>query len=323
MANSPIVSSLPAYVEERRLPLVAKAILGGKVAKVFTLQSGIKSKAKINLVDTSIVFGDGKTCGWSEAGTTTLSQREIATGNIKINMAFCDKAMLDTWAQYEVRIAAGQKVLPFEDEFVENILARIQEAIDVLVFQGDTAVSNTNPNTNKADGLIKILGAETSTPKVSLTSATTYFEYVNAVVAAIPAAVRAKGDVAVFVGYDTYYGYQADVLALNLYHYDVKADGDEMLVAGTNIRLIPVGGLNGTNNAIAGSLSNMFYGCDLADDSEIFRLWYSEDNGEFRFRAEFNVGTNVAYPDEVVLGSVGSGGSLINETRCCGGALAE
>lgn len=319
MANSPVVSSLPAYVEQQRLPLVAKAILGGKTAKIFTLQSGIKSKAKINLVDTSVVFGDGKTCGWAEAGTTSLTQREIATGNIKVNMAFCDKALLDTWAQYEVRIAAGQKVLPFEEEFVGNITARIQEAIDVLIWQGNTASSNTNPNTNKTNGLLTILNGESTTPKVS-SFVGTYFGFVNAIVADIPAAVRAKNDVAVFVGYDTYFGYQADLLALNLYHYDVKAEGDEMPVAGTNIRLIPVGGLNGTDKAVAGSISNMFFGCDLADDSEVYRLWYSEDNGEFRFRAEFNVGTNVAYPDEVVLGSASS---LTNESRCCGSAVEE
>lgn len=327
MANSPIVSSLPAYVEQKRLPLISKAILGGKSARLFTLQTGIKSSAALNLIDTNVVFGDGKTCGWAEAGATTLSQRILSTGQIKVNMAFCDKAMLDTWAQYEVRIAAGQKTLPFEEEFVENITARIQEAIEILVWQGNTASTNTNPNTNKTNGMVAILAAEAQGDNVVLVTdgtehGITYFAWVNEVVAAIPAAVRAKNDVAVFCGYDVFYGYQQDVLNANLYHYDVNAEGDEMKVVGTNIRLIPTAGLDGTKSLVAGSLSNMFYGCDLADDKEVYRLWYSEDNGEFRFRAEFNVGVQVAYPDEMVLGVYGEF-PLIHCSAACGNILEE
>lgn len=324
MANSPIVSSLPAYVEQKRLPLISKAILGAKSARLFTLQTGIKSSAALNLIDTNVVFGDGKTCGWAEAGNTTLSQRILSTGQIKINMAFCDKAMLDTWAQYEVRIAAGQKTLPFEEEFVENITARIQEAIEVLIWQGNTASTNTNPNTNKTNGMVGILSAEVQGGNTTLisegvTRSVTYFTFVNEVVAAIPAAVRAKNDVVAFCGYDVYYGYQQDVLNANLFHYDVNAEGDEMKVVGTNVRLIPTIGLNGVNTIVAGSLSNMFYGCDLADDKEVYRLWYSEDNGEFRFRAEFNVGVQVAYPDEMVMGV--HEGSPLHCSATCGEEL--
>ena len=68
MANSPIVTSLPTYVDQNRLPLIAKAVLGAKTASLFTLQSGVKSPTALNLISTDVVFGDGSTCGWNEAG---------------------------------------------------------------------------------------------------------------------------------------------------------------------------------------------------------------------------------------------------------------
>ena len=94
MANSPIMSSLPEYVEQRRLPLIAEAVLGGDSAKLFNLQTDVKTSAALNLLSTDVEFGDGSTCGWDEAGTQTLSQRILETGLIKINMAYCDKVML-------------------------------------------------------------------------------------------------------------------------------------------------------------------------------------------------------------------------------------
>jgi hypothetical protein len=94
MANSPIMTSLPEYVEQRRLPLIAAAVLGGDTAKLFNLQTDVKTSAALNLLSTDVEFGDGSTCGWDEAGTQTLSQRILETGLIKVNMAYCDKVML-------------------------------------------------------------------------------------------------------------------------------------------------------------------------------------------------------------------------------------
>lgn len=94
MANSPIMTSLPEYVEQRRLPLIAAAVLGGDTAKLFNLQTDVKTSAALNLLTTDVEFGDGSTCGWDEAGAQELSQRILETGLIKINMAYCDKIML-------------------------------------------------------------------------------------------------------------------------------------------------------------------------------------------------------------------------------------
>lgn len=94
MANSPIMTSLPEYVEQRRLPLIAAAVLGGDTAKLFNLQTDVKTSAALNLLTTDVEFGDGSECGWDEAGAQTLSQRILETGLIKINMGYCDKVML-------------------------------------------------------------------------------------------------------------------------------------------------------------------------------------------------------------------------------------
>ena len=53
MAN-PVVNSLPAYVEQQRLPLIAKSVLGAKTASLITLQTGVKGDTAVNLVSTTV-----------------------------------------------------------------------------------------------------------------------------------------------------------------------------------------------------------------------------------------------------------------------------
>ena len=153
-------SALTAYTEEHRLPLLRKAVIGGKSAKLFNLQTGVRGATALNLLNTSISFGDGSSCGWNEAGTASLSQRVITPGYPKVNMSLCDKQLLKYWTNYEVRIAAGQKTLPFEEDFMNGIVEGVAATLEKAIWQGDTSKSS-EPNLNKFDGIVKIAGAAT------------------------------------------------------------------------------------------------------------------------------------------------------------------
>lgn len=301
MAN-PIVSSLPQYVEEKRLPLIAEAVLGAKSTKLFNLQTDIKHAAALNLLTTDVAFGDGSTCGWDDAGSQSLTQRILTVGNIKVNMSFCDRDMLAKWMGYEVKVAAGSETLPFEEEFTNEVIKSIQEAVETAIYQGDTASSNVN--LKAFDGLIKILTGEDGTIDVAASTESTALAKVRKVYNAIPEKAFTRGNVAILVGMDTFRALVGDLVDKNLYHYNPGAPEGEVYLPGTNVRIIGVNGLNGAKKAIAASLDNLFFGTDMVNDLETFRLWYSDDNQEFRLVVKFNAGVQVAFPDEVVLGTL-------------------
>lgn len=301
MAN-PIVSSLPQYVEEKRLPLIAEAVLGAKSAKLFNLQTDIKHSAALNLLTTDVAFGDGSTCGWDDAGSQSLTQRILTVGNIKVNMSFCDRDMLAKWMGYEVKVAAGSEALPFEEEFTNEVIKSIQEAVETAIYQGDTASSNVN--LKAFDGLIKILTGEDGTIDVAASTESTALAKVRKVYNAIPERAFTRGNVAILVGMDTFRALVGDLVDKNLYHYNPGAPEGEVYLPGTNVRIIGVNGLNGAKKAIAASLDNLFFGTDMVNDLETFKLWYSDDNQEFRLAVKFNAGVQVAFPDEVVLGTL-------------------
>jgi hypothetical protein len=72
------------------------------------------------------------------------------------------------------------------------------------------------------------------------------------------------------------------------------------ILPGTNIEIVSVNGLNGTGDAYAISLSNIALAVDLVDEENSYKMWYSEDNNDVRYRVEFKMGVNVAFPTEAV-----------------------
>ena len=296
------VSSLTQYVDEQRLPLIRKAVLAPKSADLFNLQTGVKSKAALNILTTSVVFGDGAACGWNPNGTNTLSQREIEVGKVKVNMNFCDRTLLDYWAGYEVKVAAGKEVLPFEEAFVADILAHVNEEVEKAIWQGDK--SGGEGNLTIFDGLLKILNAESGVIKKAAVPSNNIAQEVYDAYASIPLEILHTASIV--CGEDTFRAYIGELNAANLYHYDPKVDeGMSIVIPGTSTRIYGVPGLNGTKKIVAGDLKgNFFYGTDLEGDQEVFDLWYSKDNQEFRLAIKFNAGVQVAFPDQVVVKTI-------------------
>lgn len=295
MANSYNVQALPDYVDQMRPDLIAKAVMGAKSADLFTLITGVKGPTALNLISSEIEFGDGSVCGWDEAGSTSLSQAILTPKALKVNMSICDKVLLNKWASYLVKVQANKldRDLPFEEYFLADVIDNVKAKIEEMIYQG----TGTG---NEFKGLISIL--EAGSP-VEVSTTGTAYQFVKDVAKALPAEILGKRDLVILVGMDTYNEYIQDLVSANLFHYNPGNGENEYMLPGTTIRVIGVNGLNGTDKAIGGSLSNMFYGINMEDGEEVFDLWFSKDNREFRLAIEFVAGVQVAYDNEIVLGS--------------------
>lgn len=283
-------SALTSYVEQQNVPLIRKAVLGARTIKYLTLQTGVNGPTAINILDTTVQFGDGSACGWNEAGESKLSQRVITPAIAKVNMSFCDKKLLKTWAQHEVRVAAGTNVLPFEEAFTQDVIDKIGEKVDDLIWNGGTIGGV------EYKGFLNIAESGYTTA----TKGSTVYASTRAVYNAIPASTLETS--AIFMGIDKFRELAGELTEKNLYHYDPKVDSAfEMILPGTNMKVIGVSGLNGKNKIVALNLPHSVYGTDMENDEEKFDLWYSKDNQEFRLAVAFAAGVQVAYLDEMVI----------------------
>lgn len=290
---NPIVTAITGYVEEHRSELLSKAMLDGKSRRAFNLMTDVKGPTTLNIMDTNVVFGE-LSCGWNESGSTEFSQRTLTPKSLSVNMAFCDKKLLGTYAQYEVKVAAGMEELPFEEKWVGQILDSVNEKVEHMLYYGSGSGAEFK-------GIVPIISGETDAIKVNAASGTSAYAFIKDVAKAIP--VKVKNPV-ILVSTPLYREFMQDLVAANLFHYDPANGENEYKLPGTDIRVIAVNGLinDSLTVAIAADMNNLFYGVSADEDQDTFDLWYSKDNREFRLAINFIAGTQVAFPDEVVLG---------------------
>lgn len=316
------VSTLTNYTEENVAILLTSSVLGAKtqmlIAAQGTIMTGVKSAETINILDTDAQFQTGGTCGWNAAGTTAISQRVVTVGKIKINEALCVKTLETKYTQKALQIGSHYENIPFEQQYSDKKSARIAAQNEIAIWQGDTASGNAN--LNKFDGFIKIITAASgSVVHAQFASGTPYISggpiftsggaitpdqavfIVRGMYKAIPAQLSDKDDVVIFCGWDFYKTFGDGLLFKNWFHYDADQDtSGEMRIPGTTIKLIAVHGLDGTNRLYALRISNMVIGTDMENEDEKYEIFYSRDNDEVRFRAEWKLGVQVAFPDEIV-----------------------
>ena len=302
------VSALANYTNEQSTELVLKSLFGSKTAAILQaagqVQVGVKSAEALNILTSDVWFQtDG--CGYSASGNTTFSQRNITVGKIKVEETLCPKTLEAKWMQ--TQIAAGSPTsVPFEEQIGQDKANNIAKLLEIAMWQGDTATTNTNPNTNKFDGFIKLIDAASASTVAGNTSSATSITVANVddlidnIYNVIPADISDASDIVLWVGIDTFKKYTTALRNNNLFHYAADSDGMEIMIPATNVKMVAVGGLNGTNRMFLGRLSNFFVGTDLANEEEDYRFWYSQDNDEVRFRATMKYGVQFAFPDQIV-----------------------
>jgi len=300
--------NLAAYTEQQSLPLITKSLFSAKSASILTPMLGVKSAKALNLMDTDAVFQSGANCGWSPSGTTTFSNRIMTVKPIMVHEPLCPKKLEEYWMQTQVLGGSNPEQIPFEQQYAELKTGKIAEQLEVAIWQGDTASGNTNPATNKFDGFIKLINAASgstvsgNTGAVTGVTASNAFAVFQGVFNAIPTTILDKSDLRIVCGWDYFRFLVANLTTLNLFSYAPTVDGvqGEITLPGTNVRVVALNGLNGTNRIFAMRLSNMFYGVDLLNEEERFEIFYAKEAMEVRFVAEFKAGVQFAYPTEIV-----------------------
>ena len=292
------LTGLSAYTDEQKMPLIRKAILGGKTLGLISLQPDIKSSAAINILEGSAVFQAGA-CGFNASGTTTLTQRVLSVAKIKQNEAICVDDLEAFYTQTMMKAGSYNEEIPFAQLYAEEKAARSAKAIEKLVWQGDTGGSG---NLKMTDGLIKLIDAESAvvTGTSKALDAANIIDAVDEMYAAIPEDVLEAEDLHLFMPMESYRVYTKAIRDANLYHYDATDGNFEIMIPGTNVKAIGVPGLNGTDRIFLCEASNLFAGTDLLNEQEEFKIFYADEADEVRVINKFKLGFNVAFPERIV-----------------------
>lgn len=302
------VSDLTAYVEQNRLPLIKKAVLGGRTLQYITTQPDVKSSIAINIINSDLVAQAGA-CGWNESGETILSQEILTVEDLRVNEAICLNTLETYYTQKLMQPGSYNEQIPFEQIYTEEKAEKVAALVEDLMWKGNTTLTGST-NLNKADGFLRKIDTVYSGSVVNgnvsgLTAITAanIVGIIDAINSVIPTDILAMDDLTIFVGYDVFRTYTLALRNLNLFHFtgDQNQGGDyTLLVPGSATRIVATRGLNGTNRIVATYAKNLYFGTDLLSDFEEFKIFYSEDYDEVRTRIKWKQGVAAAFPEFIV-----------------------
>lgn len=298
-----VVSGLADYVQNNREIILKDIVLGADSIQRMTIQPGVKKSADLNFLLVEPALQSGADCGWNASGNATFSKRTITTAAIKVNMAFCKKTLLGKWTEYVVRFGANNEEFPFEQYIIDGVREGIKKQMEKLVWQGDTS------NSDLFDGLLKIINAASGTIKETIASGASAYDAIYQVFMAIPTEILDKDDLTINVSPLVFRAFCKELTDRNMFHYTADGSKTEVILPGTSCKVKMVKGLADSvghkeRKIVATFDKNLYYGCDMLDDAEEVKAWYSEDADEHRIRVDFNAGVQIAFPDLCVLGSM-------------------
>ncbi len=294
------VNSLSEYVKTNEDALIYSLVLGAKDGDTIpnlAKQLGVKTKERLNYLDLAVALQDGKECGFTPSGNTKFSERDIVTGQFKVQNHYCDKKLLGKFAEYQVKLAAGlvAEDMPFEKEIAEEVVRQVKLALEKLVWQGDTA------NGDLIDGFLKL---DDGANEVAIASGTSIYDAIKAVVMAIPEDVIDK--TTIFVSPANYRAFVQEMVEKNYYHYQSgEVENADLAFPGTNIKVHKTIGLSGKEKVIyASPYENMVFGTDMMGNEEQIKFWYDENTEMFKYSIRFNAGVQVLFPAAVTVGTI-------------------
>lgn len=293
MATTLNISGLTEYVDQKRDELLVNAIAGDRVLDYVELMPDVKYKSALHYLDSEIVLQKAS-CGWSPAGSDTLSERFVEVVPVEVEKEWCYLDFLKYYTAYQMKIEAGRESMPFEEAFANSNMAKVQEALNEMLFQGNSALTVT--------GWINDI-KEVSGDTVEFATGATVVEKVDAMVAACTAKMLKKG-VNIFMSFTDFRNYVQESNGTCCANRPVlDAASNSITYAGdSRIKLIPVYGLEGTGAIIASTPDALVYATDVEGSETVYRLWFDEKEQKFMFRVIFNAGTAVKWIDEAILG---------------------
>lgn len=298
-----VVSGLTAYIEQSKDVLIKNVVLGRGTRERISIQTGVKYKEHLHIFDVDPAFADGSDCGFSGAGTATLSERLIEAPALKVQMEICPQNLLGKYAEYLVRLNATEHDLPFEQYLMDGIVDGINRKIETMIWLGDKTNASSDPVKKWIDGFITIAGSATGVVPVSIASGSTAYEGVLAVYNALTENALERG-AEIYVSPAIFRAFMQDMVAKNFFHYNPGNENLEyFLLPGTDVKVVKTLGLAGSLKILGTYPANLYYGCDMQNDNEDVDMWWSQDNRTFRLEVLWNSGVQIAFPDQVALGT--------------------
>ena len=275
------LSTLSNFTLEDSGILIQKAVLGADLLQYVDVRPGYpEATVAVNVLGLTAGFEDSS-CGWTSTGSTNFTQLSIANQAKSWKQSLCLEDLRQYWLSTQLDASAYGEKLPFETVISDQMVKETKKYAESLISgQLITSITSANGATLGATGAWNSSNA---------------YDQAIAMIDALPTSVADRTDLMMFMSYANFRYLQTSIVSKNLFHYSTGQTigtglGQSIVIPGTNVVAVPVGGFGSSNRVIAGPAKFIVVVTGLVDDTDRIQAWWSQDNQEMRMIAKFSMG---------------------------------
>ena len=278
------LSDLSTFTLEDSGLLIQKAVLGADLVDYIDVRPGYpEATVAVNVLGATADF-QAASCGWTSGGSTNFTQISITNSTKAWKQSLCLEDLRAYWLSTQLDSSSYGENLPFETAIADYMVEESRKAAEAVI--GSQIISQ-----------VTVANGATIGATAAFDSSTAYAKALQ-MIDALPLSVANREDLMMFMSYASFRALMTNLVALNLYHYAPGVStgtglGQSVVIPGTNITAIPVGGFGTSQRVVCGPAKHVVMVCGLIEDTDRIEAWWSRDNQEMRMIAKFTNGVGV------------------------------
>jgi hypothetical protein len=287
---------------------ISAALKEAKSLEYLTMIENVKYKSNIQKQALSGVLADA-TCDFTDAGTLAMTEAVLEPKNLQVNLDLCKSTLLDSWEALQMRAGAGAPPPASFDDYVISYMAGvIADGTEGGIWLGTAAGAGSFQGFVGTGGYLlaaqdaTVVQVDNDGGAGTAYTAANIIANLQALTAAIPAAVYVKEDLHIYMSPKTFRLYISAVSTLGYINaYSMNKDYDAVF-EGVKIAVCP-GMRNDT--MVAAQKSNLFFGTDLLSDLTaritILDMSALDGSDNMRLVARYSAGVKQGIGADIVL----------------------
>ena len=286
---------------------ISAALKEAKSLEYLTTIENVKFKLNLQKQALSGVLADA-TCDFTAAGQLTMTEAVLEVKNLQVNLDLCKSTLLDSWEALQMRAGAGAPPPASFDDYVISYMAGIiADGTEGGIWTGTAAGAGSFQGFVGTGGYLlaaqdaTVVQVDNDGGAGTAYTADNIIANLQALTAAIPAAVYVKEDLHIYMSPKTFRLYISAVSTLGYINaYSMNKDYDAVF-EGVKIAVLP--GMK--NDAmVAAQKSNLFFGTDLLSDATritILDMSALDGSDNMRLVARYSAGVKQGIGADIVL----------------------
>ena len=297
------LSNLQTYVDESSQDLIYKSILEATSIRLggLTIVPNCKSSLDLHVIESDLVV-EPSSCSFNDTDTTTFKKINLSVDALSIPRQFCLQELEDKFINLSIQPGSYNQDLPLEGRFVSEQQELVSQIIEKQLWQASktTGTGNLSLSTGFLD-IISASGSGVIPQAIGTYSSTNAVDMIDTYILSLPDELFGK-EVKLYMSPKNYQLYLTSSIKENLYHFSPEFDYKAGIRhRGSNVTIFPTPGLVGVDNKMVLCESkNLHFATDLESDPNNWIQWFSNDTQSLRFLIKYKIGTQIAFPEQVV-----------------------